>query len=187
MHDHRRSARLQSASLPVGASPPFVGVRAVHPALATADRRAVARSGTNKYKHAVVDGLENNQVFSMCADPHGIPQFRTCGVVKWTVGNLLAALTYFSNERNGAFRIVERDEVADRFQIRLGSWHEERTHSLAAVIGHLGVFLFQTVKDLGGGLRFSAATTLLDFATQAVDHRLAALLTLLRGVAIRHE
>jgi hypothetical protein len=52
-----------------------------------------------------------------------------------------------------------------------------RAHSLS-VFGHLGVFAFQTVKDLGCGLRLSAATTLFDFATQAVDYSFAALLIL---------
>jgi hypothetical protein len=65
--------------------------------------------------------------------------------------------------------------VAARGYITL--WREVRTHS-RSVFAHLGVFAFQTVKDLGCGLRLSAATTLFDFATQAVDYSFAALLIL---------
>jgi len=51
-----------------------------------------------------------------------------------------------------------------------------RAHSLRAVFRHLGVLAFQAVKHLGGWLRFAAAATLFDFATQTVDYGLAVLL-----------
>jgi hypothetical protein len=55
-------------------------------------------------------------------------------------------------------------------------WREVRAHSLRVVFGHLGVLAFQTVKYLGGGLRFAAAATLFDLATQTVDYGPSALL-----------
>jgi len=48
-------------------------------------------------------------------------------------------------------------------------WREVRAHSLRAVFGHLGVLALQTVKYLGSGLRFAAATTFFDIATQTVE------------------
>ena len=128
----------------------------------------------SQYKGTLIEGLEDNQVAPVYADPHDVAQFRTCNVVKRAFGNLLAVLTYFPDERNSTLRIVERDVVADLFQVCFGLRREVCAHSLAAVFGHPGVFSFKTVEDLGGGLRFTAAATLIDFPTQAVDYSLAA-------------
>jgi len=71
---------------------------------------------------------------------------------------------------------LSSDVVADLLQVNFGLWCEVRAHSLRAFFGHFGVLAFQTVKYLGGGFRFAAASTPFDFATQTVDYRLATLL-----------
>ena len=58
-------------------------------------------SGTvehSQYECAVVEGLEDNQVVSVCADPYLVAQVRARHVAMRPVGNLLAVLPYFSNE-----------------------------------------------------------------------------------------
>ena len=130
-------------------------------------------SGTVKhsqYECAVVEGLGDDQVISVCADPYRLAQIWTRHVVMRSVGNLLAVLPYLANERDSAPRIVERDVVADLLQVNFGLWCEVRAHSLRAVFGravfgHFGVLALQTVKYLGGGFRFAAAATFFDFAT----------------------
>ena len=67
----------------------------------------------SEYECALLEGLEYNQIVSMCADPHGITQVGSHSIAKGTIGDRHAALAYFSNERDGTLRIVERDEVAD--------------------------------------------------------------------------
>jgi hypothetical protein len=125
-------------------------------------------SGTVKhsqYECAVVERLEDDQVISVYTNPYRIAQVWTRHVVIRSVGNLLAALPYLANERDGAPRIVERDKVADLLQVNFGLGCEVRMHSLRAVFRHFGVLALQTVKHLGGGFRFAAAATLFDFAT----------------------
>ena len=105
-------------------------------------------SGTVKhsqYECAVVERLEDNQVISVCAYPDRVAQVWTRRVVMRSVRNLFAVLSYLSNERDSAARIVERDVVADLLQVNFGLWCEVRAHSLRAVFGHFGVLALQTI------------------------------------------
>jgi hypothetical protein len=72
--------------------------------------RAVKHS---QYECAALERLEDNKIVSMCADPDGITQVGTRNIAKGTIGDRQAVPAYFSDERDGALRIVERDEVAD--------------------------------------------------------------------------
>jgi hypothetical protein len=112
----------------------------------------------------------------VCANPYRVAQVWTRDVAMRPVCNLRAVLPHLANERDSTCRIVERDVVADLLQIHFGLRREVRAHSLRAIFGHLGVLVFQAVKYLGGGLRFAAAATLVDFATQTIDYRPAVLL-----------
>jgi hypothetical protein len=127
-------------------------------------------------EYTVVERLEEDQVISVCANAYRIAQVWTRDVVMRPVGNFLAVLPYLVNERNGAQGIVERDVVADLFQVNLGLRREVRARLLRAVFGDLCVLALQTVKNFGGGFWFAAAATLFDFATQTVYYRLATLL-----------
>lgn len=119
----------------------------------------------SQYECAVVEPLEYDQVISVCANPYRVAQVWTHHVVMRSLSNLFTVLPHLTNERNSAPRIVERDVVADFLQVNFGLWREVRAHSLRAFFDHLGVLAFQTVKYIGGGFRFAAAATPLDFAT----------------------
>ena len=72
----------------------------------------------------MVEGLEDDQVISVYANPYCVAQVWTRHVVIRSVGNLLAVLPYLANERDGAPRIIERDVVADLLQVNFGLWCE---------------------------------------------------------------
>jgi hypothetical protein len=119
----------------------------------------------SQYEGAVFERLEDNQVISVRADPYRISQIRACDIVMRSVGDFLAVLPYFADERDSAQRIVERDVIADLLQVNFGLGCEMREYSLRAVFGNLRVLLLQTVKYLSSGFGFAAAAALFDFTT----------------------
>jgi len=52
----------------------------------------------SQYECAVIEGLENDQVVSVCADPYRVAQVRARHIAARAIGNLLAVLPYLSNE-----------------------------------------------------------------------------------------
>ncbi|MFZ0841496.1 MAG: hypothetical protein WAM77_28900 [Xanthobacteraceae bacterium] len=64
-------------------------------------------------KGTVLVGLEDDQVISVCADADCIAQVRACNVPHGPVADPFAMLSDLLNERQRAFRVIERDVVAD--------------------------------------------------------------------------
>jgi len=67
----------------------------------------------SQYERTVVKRLEDDQVISVCANPYLVAEIWTCHIVMRSVGNLLAVMPYFTDERDRTKRIVDRDVIAD--------------------------------------------------------------------------
>jgi len=83
--------------------------------------------------------------------------------VQRAIRDFLTVFADFTDARDSAPGIVERDVVAYLFEVDLGLWHEIGAHLLFPLLGGFGVFAFKTIENFDSGLRLPAFPTFVDF------------------------
>lgn len=111
---------------------------------------------------AVLKWLEENDVVAVRATAELRPEFRASHVVQRPLRDLLAVLANFTNERDRAPRIVERDVVANLFEVGFGLWRDVGAHLLLPLLGSFRVFALKTVENLASGFGLSAFPAFVD-------------------------
>jgi hypothetical protein len=76
--------------------------------------------------------------------------------------DLLAVLANFTDERDCAPWIVERDVVANLFEFGFSLWREVGAHLLLPLLGGFRVFALKTVENLASGFGLSAFPAFVD-------------------------
>lgn len=129
-------------------------------------------------QRAVLKGLEKDDVVAMRATPKLRAEFRASDVMQRPLCDLLAVLTNFTDEGERTPGIVERDVVADLFEVGFGLWREIGEHLLFLLLGGFHVFALKAVENLCSRLGLPAFPAFIDLTAQSIERCLSALLFL---------